>query len=67
MRLTAFAELERLSSEGSLVDPALGRAGEGHAVVVELNNGVWCLLRHVMNGILRQTIIIVLFCLVLVK
>ena len=37
-----------------LVDLALGRAGEGHAVVLELDDGCRRFLGHVVDGILLQ-------------
>lgn len=55
MRLASLAELEGLSSEGPLIDPALGGARERHAVVVQLDDSVRCLPSHVVDGVLRQT------------
>ncbi|KAI8439484.1 hypothetical protein MSG28_013255 [Choristoneura fumiferana] len=46
MRLPALAELERLSAERALVDAALRRARERHAVVIQLDHGVRRLARH---------------------
>ena len=37
-----------------LVDFALGRAGEGHAVVLELDDGCRRFLGHVVDGILLE-------------
>ena len=38
-----------------LVDFALGRAGEGHAVVLELDDGCRRFLGHVVDGILLES------------
>lgn len=52
VRLAPFAELERLAAEGALVDPALLGPGEGHAVVLELGDGLGRLAGHVVYGVL---------------
>ena len=52
VRLATLAVLVRLPAERALVDLALGRAGEGHAVVLQLDDGGRGLFRHVVDGVL---------------
>ena len=42
VRLSSLAVLERLSTKRTLIDLALGRAGEGQPVVLKLKNGSRC-------------------------
>lgn len=49
--LTTLAELERLTTEGTLVDLALVGSGEWQTKVLKLDDGSWCLSAHVLNGI----------------
>ena len=48
----ALAELRRHAAEGALIDLALGRAREGHAVVLELDHRRDRLAAHVFDGVL---------------
>ena len=49
---TAFTEMRRHATEGTLINfPFLG-AREGHAEVLELDDRVGCLAAHVLDGIL---------------
>ncbi len=50
--LASLAEFVRLTAEGPLVDLALRSPGEGHAVVLQLDDGRGCLPGHVVDGIL---------------
>jgi len=50
--LASLAKVERLAAEGPLVDLALVRAREGHAVVLELDDGARRLLAHVVDRVL---------------
>lgn len=43
--LSSLAVLERLSTERTLVDLALGRAGEGETVMLELEDAVGCVCK----------------------
>lgn len=52
MRLPALSEVQRLSTEGALVDPSVFRSGKRHAVVFQLENGLGGLAGHVVYGIL---------------
>ena len=44
--------MQRLAAEGALVDLALVGTREGHAVVLELDDGAWRLLAHVVDRVL---------------
>ena len=50
--LAALAVVERLATEGALIDLALVGAREGQAVVLELDDGGWGLAAHVLDGVL---------------
>ena len=50
--LPTVAELKRLATEGALIDLAVVRAGERHAVVLQLDDCLRCNLAHVVDGIL---------------
>eukprot|EP00964_Phaeocystis_antarctica_P063294 scaffold37967_cov57-Phaeocystis_antarctica.AAC.4 len=50
--LASLTKVERLAAEGPLVDLALVRAREGHAVVLELDDGARRLLAHVVDRVL---------------
>ncbi len=50
--LAAATEVERLTTEGTLVDSAVSGTGEGKTSSLELEDGVGSLLAHVVNGIL---------------
>ena len=50
--LAALAKLVALASKGSLVDLTLGGAAEGHAVVLQLDDGGWSLPGHVVDSVL---------------
>jgi len=52
MSLATFAVFERLTAERSLVDLAFRSSGEGHTVVLELNDGVGSFSSHVVDGVL---------------
>uniref|UniRef100_A0A2M3ZLN8 Uncharacterized protein n=1 Tax=Anopheles braziliensis TaxID=58242 RepID=A0A2M3ZLN8_9DIPT len=52
MRLASLAVLQTLSTESSLIDLAIGGTRERHAVVFQLNHGLRCLARHVVDCIL---------------
>ena len=54
--LPALPILVALASEGSLVDLALGRPAEGHAVVLQLDDGGGSLPGHVVDGVLCEKI-----------
>ena len=50
--LASLAVVEALAAEGTLVDLAVVRAGEGEAVVLQLDDGRGRLLAHVVDGVL---------------
>ena len=50
--LATFAEIERLPTEGTLVDLPFVGAGERKAVVLELDDGGRGLAAHVLDGVL---------------
>lgn len=52
MSLSALAVVVALTAEGSLVDFAVGCAGERHAVVLQLDHSLRRLARHVVDGVL---------------
>jgi len=52
LRRRPFAELGRHAAEGALVDATVLGAAEGHAIVVELVDGVVGVAAHVLDGIL---------------
>ena len=52
--LASLAVLVALASEGPLVDLALGRPAEGHAVVLQLDDGGGSLPGHVVDGVLCE-------------
>ena len=54
VRLASLAVLVALASEGPLVDLALGRPAEGHAVVLQLDDGGGSLPGHVVDGVLCE-------------
>ena len=52
LRRRPLAELGRHAAERALVDPPVGDPGEGHAVVLELDDGVGGLAAHVRDRVL---------------
>ena len=50
--LPSFPEVQRLAPKGTLVDFPFVGAGEGQAVVLELDDGGWGLAAHVLDGVL---------------
>jgi signal transduction histidine kinase len=52
VRLTALSKVQGLAAERALVDLALGRPGEGQAVILQLNDRLGGLAAHVLDGIL---------------
>lgn len=52
VRLPALAELLRLATEGPLVDPAFLGTRERHTVVLQLDDGLGRLTRHVVDRVL---------------
>merc|ERR1719500_130256 len=52
MRLTTFTEFKTLSAECALVDFSFCGSAEGHTVVFEFNDCLWCNLGHVLDCVL---------------
>lgn len=52
MRLATLAVVVALAAERALIDLALLGARERHAVVLQLNDGLGRLARHIMDGVL---------------
>ena len=52
MSLATFTVFERLTAKRSLVNLAFWSSGEGHSVVLELDDGVGSFTSHVVNGVL---------------
>jgi hypothetical protein len=50
--LSAFAEMERLSTKGALIDLAIVRSRKGQTKGFQLQNRRGCFPTHVMNGVL---------------
>ena len=59
-----FAEMGRHAAEGPLVNPTFLGAAEGHAVVLQLEDGRHCLAHHVLDGVLVAQPIRPLYCVV---
>jgi len=52
MSLATLSVFERLTAKRALVDLAFWSSGEGHTVVLELNDGVGSFSSHVVDGVL---------------
>lgn len=52
MGLSTLAVVVALTAESTLVDLAIGCAGEGHAIVLQLDDSLGCLAGHVVDGVL---------------
>lgn len=52
MRLSTFAKVVALTTEGSLVDFTVGRSREWHSVVLQLDDSLGCFAGHVMDCVL---------------
>ena len=64
MSLASFAVVYTLTSESTLVNFSVLQTTEGHAIVLQLNDSLWRLLTHVVNGILVSQPIRSLHCVV---
>ncbi len=50
--LSTLSEILRLSTESTLIDLSVLGSREWASVILQLNDGSWCLSRHVVNSIL---------------